>query len=384
MHRTIGLTLATTLMMFPQIVETIYSPALPQIALGFSVTTEQAAQTLSLYFLAFAFGVVIWGRLCDTIGRRPVMLIGLLIYGVASVAALLSYQFEMLLAARILAAFGAAVGSVGTQTILRDTYTGAKLVTVFSMMGIALAVSPAIGMMTGASLSNYFGYQGVFTGLALLAVILFGWSALMLPETRPAHVITAPFLPTLIMMLRDLAIWRSALLVAIFNIGIFSYYQLAPFDFVRLGLSTDMLGYSGLALSFGALLGATINKRLIRKGWGPERLVMLASTLTLAGGAMVTVTASSSLFLLPMVLVVVAYGVAIPNILATALTAYGDRRGTAGALFGLFYYLMLAFGLVLTAWSQHLGLVLVFCGVATIPLSILSYRHILAFHGSST
>lgn len=371
-------------MMFPQIVETIYSPALPQIALGFSVTTEQAAQTLSLYFLAFAFGVVIWGRLCDTIGRRPVMLIGLLIYGVASVAALLSYQFEMLLAARILAAFGAAVGSVGTQTILRDTFTGAKLVTVFSMMGIALAVSPAIGMLTGATLSNYFGYQGVFTGLALLAVLLFGWSAVMLPETRPDHVVTAPFLPTLIMMLRDLAIWRTALLVAIFNIGIFSYYQLAPFDFVRLGLSTDMFGYSGLALSFGALLGATINKHLIRKGWSPERLVMLASTLTLAGGAMVTVTASSSLFILPMILVVVAYGVAIPNILATALTAYGDRVGTAGALFGLFYYLMLACGLFLTAWSQHLGLVLVFCGVATIPLSIISYRHILAFHGSST
>ncbi len=71
MRRKLGLTLATALMMFPQIVETIYSPALTNIAKEFKVSAGQAAQTLSLYFFAFAIGVVVWGRLCDLIGRRP-------------------------------------------------------------------------------------------------------------------------------------------------------------------------------------------------------------------------------------------------------------------------------------------------------------------------
>lgn len=66
MNKNIGLVLLTALMMFPQIVETIYSPALTHIAHGFKVGAEEAAQTLSLYFFAFALGVVFWGRVCDT------------------------------------------------------------------------------------------------------------------------------------------------------------------------------------------------------------------------------------------------------------------------------------------------------------------------------
>lgn len=374
MQRNIGLPLATALMMFPQVVETIYSPALPHIAYYFSVSADQAAQTLSLYFIAFAFGVVVWGRLCDRVGRRPVMLMGLLVYGAASVVALFSHQFWMLLAARMLAAFGAAVGSIGTQTMLRDSFSGTELAKVFSVMGIALAVSPAIGMMAGSTVVSHFGYMGVFTGLALLALVLFGWSAAQLPESRPQHVATAPLIQTLLMMLRDPAIWRTAVLVALFNLGLFGYYQLAPFDFERLGLSTDMFGYSGLLLAFGVVLGSLLNRRLIQHGWSSERLVLAAAVLTLIGGIFVMKLASSWLFVLPMIVVVLAYGIAIPNILARALASYGDRLGTAGALLGLFYYLMLGGGLILAAWSQQLGLVLVCCGVIAVPLAAASHR----------
>lgn len=61
MQRKLTLTLATLMMMFPQVVETIYSPALTQISVGFHVSAESASQTLSCYFFAFAIGVVI----CD-------------------------------------------------------------------------------------------------------------------------------------------------------------------------------------------------------------------------------------------------------------------------------------------------------------------------------
>ena len=74
----IGLILA--LMMFPQIVETIYSPVLPNLANRFDISIYTATQTLSIYFSAFAFGVICWGRIADLIGRRPTMLIGLCTY----------------------------------------------------------------------------------------------------------------------------------------------------------------------------------------------------------------------------------------------------------------------------------------------------------------
>lgn len=79
-----SLWLMLALLMFPQIVETIYSPALGAISQTFAVSYPQAAQTLSVYFLAFALGVAVWGIVADSWGRRPTMLLGLFIYGVAA------------------------------------------------------------------------------------------------------------------------------------------------------------------------------------------------------------------------------------------------------------------------------------------------------------
>ncbi|TDB56026.1 MFS transporter [Photorhabdus luminescens] len=373
MQRKLGLMLATALMMFPQIVETIYSPALTNIAKEFKVSAVQAAQTLSLYFFAFAIGVVVWGRLCDLIGRRLTILSGLLLYSGASLMALLSRQFELLLVARMLSAFGAAVGSVGTQTMLRDSYQGSELARVFSIMGVALAVSPAVGMISGSILVYFWGYKGVFSGLSLLAVLLSGWSAICLPETRPASMVTIPLIGTLMMMLKDVAIWCNALLIALFNLCLFSYYQLAPFNFERLGFSPEMFGYTGLFLALGVGIGAWLNKLLLSKQWNSSNLVLLASVIVLIGGGLIMVLEDTGLFILPMILIVVAYGIAIPNILASALTDYTDRLGTAGALLGLLYYLMLGGGLALAGWNQHLGVVLICCGCFILLLAVTNY-----------
>ena len=164
------LILAMTLLMFPQVAQTLYSPALADIGQAFGVGPQAAAQTLSVYFLAFAFGVVVWGRVCDRIGRRPTMLSGLALYVAASVLALTVGTFSGLLIAQALAAFGAAVGSVVTQTLLRDRFQGAELAQVFSLTGMALAASPAIGLFSGASLVQAFGYRGVLGGLLLLSL----------------------------------------------------------------------------------------------------------------------------------------------------------------------------------------------------------------------
>ena len=363
------LTLAIALVMFPQIAQTLYSPALGDIGQVFRVGPQQAAQTLSVFFLAFAFGVVTWGRLCDRIGRRPSMLCGLALYAAASILALSVSTFTSLLIAQALAAFGAAVGSVVTQTLLRDRYKGAELAQIFSVMGIALAASPAIGLFSGASLVHAFGYRGVVGGLLVLSVILWFWCLRSLPETRPLNQTTSPLFETLWRMLDDLHIWRSALLVALFNIGLFSYYSLGPFVFERLGLSAQQFGFSGVILALGSGLGAWASRYLLKKGWTDFRLIQLAAIMTLSGGAGVWLLQDSGLFVLAMLPVVMAFGMAIPNILGSALMAYGDRLGTAGALFGLFYYCLIGAGLMLVAWGQALGETLVVCGVFSLLLA---------------
>lgn len=355
--------LVVGLMMFPQIVETIYSPVLTHIATQFQVSEGQASQTLSVYFLAFAVGVVCWGRLCDLIGRRPAMLAGLLTYGVGTLLALLANQFETLLLARVISAFGAAVGSVVTQTMLRDSYQGSDLARVFSVMGIALSLSPVLGLLSGGQLASGFGYLGVFSGLLILAALLLLVACWQLPETRPATTRKVALWPLACRMMKDGGLWSSAMLVALFNTMLFGYYSLAPFLFAGLGLSTGEFGYSGILLALATLLGSLLNKHLLGRGWPPSSLVRLACALALVAGLLVWASQSSLWFLLPMMGIVVAFGLAIPNVLSQALLTYREVAGSAGALFGLGYYLLLSLGLAVAAGLQDLGLLLSGCGL---------------------
>ncbi|CAM4078012.1 multidrug effflux MFS transporter [Aeromonas bestiarum] len=361
--------LVVGLMMFPQIVETIYSPVLTHIASQFRVSDGQASQTLSVYFLAFAVGVVCWGRLCDLIGRRPAMLAGLFTYGLGTLLALLANQFEVLLLARVISAFGAAVGSVVTQTMLRDSYQGSDLARVFSVMGVALSLSPVLGLVSGGLLAEQFGYLGVFSGLLVLALMLGGIAGWRLPETRPVMTTRVALWPLACRMVRDGGLWRSALLVALFNTMLFGYYSLAPFLFAGLGLNASEFGYSGLALALATLIGSLLNRRLLGMGWLPSALIRLASVLALGAGVAVWAGQDSLWFLLPMMGVVVAFGIAIPNVLSQALLSYREVAGSAGALFGLAYYLLLSLGLALAAALQDLGLLLLGCGLLAVLCS---------------
>ncbi|MFZ3284235.1 MFS transporter [Pseudomonas sp.] len=370
MHNRNFLLLAIALLMFPQIAQTLYSPALADIGRVFDVGPQAAAQTLSVYFLAFAVGVVVWGRLCDRIGRRPAMLAGLAIYAAATLSGLRVSTFNGLLLVQMLAAFGAAVGSVVTQTVLRDRFKGAELAQVFSLVGIALAASPAIGLFTGASLVQAFGYRGVLGALLLLAALLWLWSWFTLEETRPQPTCHVGLLETLGHMLRDVGIWRSAIWIASFNVALFSYYSLAPFIFQRLGVEESVFGYSGVILALGSGFGAWLNRRLLTAGFKALQLIRLAAGIALLGGVGVWSLQGSVVFVLPMLLVVLAFGLAIPNILGSALADYADRLGTAGALLGLMYYLLIGAGLMLAGWFQALGETLIACSAVALLLTI--------------
>lgn len=369
-----SLKLAIALVMFPQIAQALYSPALGDISLKFAVGAEMAAQTLSVFFLGFALGVMVWGCACDRIGRRPAMLGGLALYACATVLGMSVGSFHALLAAQALAAFGAAVGSVVTQAMLRDRYQGAQLGQVFSVMGIALAASPAIGLFSGASLLGLLGYQGVLGGLLSLSLVLLLWSACSLPETLPARLPSPPLSKTLRRMLADLSIWRSSFLVAAFNVALFSYYNLAPFQFERLGLSSALLGYSGVILALGSGLGAWLSKWLLARGVEGSRLSAMAALVLLIGGVSIQALLDSGGFVVPMLLVVLAFGMAIPNVLGAALVHYRDCFGTAGALFGLFYYALIGGALMIAGYFQALGWTLILCGVLAVGLTVRQVR----------
>ncbi|WP_426162416.1 MFS transporter [Pseudoduganella sp. R-34] len=341
------------LLAFPQLSETIYAPVLPRIAAAFAVAPGMAQWAVSIDFAAFAVGVLFWGRLSDLQGRRPALLAGLACYALAALLALAAGSFGTLLLARALQSFGAACGSIVVQTMLRDRFQGAQLAAVFSTIVAVLALSPAVGPPLGAMLASRYGVHGVLVCLAALSLVFLLCGA-SLPETRPAHAAApAPLLPTAWRMTCDRQLWSAAWLVAGFNLILFGYYTIAPFTLNQLQMPDWMFGASGILIAVAGGLGARLNRRgLLRHS--PAHLTALAALGALLSSALqwmaMTAAAGHPLaaalaMLGTQMLLVLAFACAIPNVLASALSRYRDVQGTAGALFGLAYYLMLSAGL---------------------------------------
>lgn len=372
MKKTNPLWLLTLLVMLPQFVETIYSPVLPMVQEKFGVNEESTTLTISFYFIAFALGVAFWGIQCDRIGRKKSLEYGLITYGIGTFAAIFAPDFMILLAARIVSAFGIAVGSIVTQTILRDTYDKDHISKVFSWIGIGLSISPVIGMTTGSVLASSAGHQGVFITLYLVAVVFYILSRKNVFETHHSgKEVNFKILSGLLMrMLRDRDIIRCCLLVMSFNVLLFSYYSLAPFIFKEQHYSSYIFGYSSIILAAGTFVGAKLNRLLLLKNIAPRILVTVSVLGSFAASAFVWILSGYGIyFLIPYFFIVMAFSMAIPNILSTALIHYKNETGSAGALLGLIYYVLIGSGLVSIGFIQNLGIsCLIFSGIGVITL----------------
>lgn len=345
-----SLLLLIVLVGFPQISETIYTPSLPDIARQLGASSNTIQMTLSIYFLGFAVGVFCWGRLSDSIGRRPAMLWGILVYGLGSIGCYLSGSVEWLLVSRFIQAFGASTGSVVTQTILRESIDGAKRHAVFAQISAALAFTPAIGPLIGGWVDQSLGFRAVFFTLVLMSAAIFAYTWTSLPETRvmPAKINTISVMKRLA---SDRRVWGFGFLIGATNGVLFSYYAEAPFIFIEFfQMSPARFGFFGIFVAISSILGAMLSKRLLSR-FRAETIIVFGSIITGVGAVCLTGLAVSgiqpvvtdlALMVACIFVLLLGIGMVIPNCLSLALIHYGDVLGTAGAIFGLGYYVVVS------------------------------------------
>jgi Bcr/CflA subfamily drug resistance transporter len=381
--------LIVLLLGFPQISETIYTPSLPDLAHAFRVDDKWAEFTLSIYFIGFALGVCLWGVIADYNGRRPAMLMGLMLYCLGSLGCFYASSITLLLGCRLVQACGASVGSVVTQTMIRDLYTGTKRNQLFSIVGGVLALSPAIGPLIGGSVNQWLGWRGNFAVLVLMGIFLTFYCYWTLPETKgQKQSLTLSFKQIVFQFLRDKKIGLYVILIGGCNGIIFSYYAEAPFIFITLaGYTPSQYGLFGIIIAVGSLSASWLSHRLNGRRMSGESLILLGCWMIILAALGLTFSAYFNFFQkitmlhLSFILSLIGclfFGIAliIPNALAQALTAYQQAMGIAGALFGLAYYLVIA-GLVFLMGFLHSG--------SALPMSLyfllLSFVMLLACYG---
>lgn len=341
----------------PQLSETVYTPSLPTIAGALGASEAMVEHTLTIYLLSFALGTLFWGRLSDRFGRKPCILAGLLIFILGCIGCYYSDSVSMLMMSRFVQAFGGSIGSVLGQALCRDAFHGAALGRVYSTIGSALALFPALGPVIGGVIAESYGWQSIFLFLIAFAFIIGLLVLVSLPETHPVASRSATRLgPLAYALLTDTKVMACAFLVGGVNGINFSYFAEGSFCLIKiLGLSPSLYGASFLVIAASSALGGVYSRSLNARMSGEEiirvglKIILCATILaSLWAGALhmyggVLLMGAYRMLLIAITLLtqmVIMFGVCMvtSNALAIALVDYKRSIGSATSLFGFFYY----------------------------------------------
>ncbi|WP_125590403.1 multidrug effflux MFS transporter [Companilactobacillus jidongensis] len=341
-----SLLLIIVLVGFPQISESIFTPALPSISNNMKVNAATAQLTMSIYFVAFAIGVLFWGQLSDCIGRRPAMLWGIIIYLIGNISLLISTEFNLLLVSRFVQAFGASVGSVVTQTIMRESFDGITGAKVFSKVGAAMALSPAFGPLIGGLVETYFGYRNIFSTLVFMAVLVLLYAFYRLPETQQIEPVEhVSLIKVSRRLIKDPVVLVYGILIGGINGILFGYYSEAPFIFIKhFRFSSVQYGSLGMTLAAASIIGALLVNYLVNY-IRSETIALVGLIFSVIASILLIVSLQfdqAVLLIIGFFMVFVGLNTTLPIALNLALKGYEDVIGSASGIFSFGYYLVVS------------------------------------------
>jgi EmrB/QacA subfamily drug resistance transporter len=167
---------------------TIVNVVLPVLIRDIHLTASDAEWVNSVYALVFASLLITVGRIGDIFGRRRLLLIGLVIFGVASVLAAMSYSGNSLIAARLLQGVGGAMILPATLSTVNALFTGRERGIAFAIWGSTIGGMAAVGPVVGGWLTTSYSWRWAFLiNIPIVLIVLVG-TLLWVPETKDEHV----------------------------------------------------------------------------------------------------------------------------------------------------------------------------------------------------
>ena len=331
----------------------ILTPTLPAVALDLAVSAGPVQLTITLFVVGLAAGQLLYGPLSDRFGRRPVLLAGLLIYTLGSVAAAMAPGLPTLLGARVLQALGACSGMVLGRAMGRDNAPPEQAGRQLAMLNLCITIAPALAPMLGNQLSVYTSWRMIFVLLAAMGGVVLLASLLVLPETNMGGHRSGGFssiLPGFVRLLREQSFRVYALAGACSTTSFYAYLTASPFIFTHtLHRPVAEIGPYFAVPMAGFFIGSLIATRLIGK-MTPGRLLTGAFVISTLGGLMMLVCVllgQLSLVTVLLAILIFTIGGGIVSPLALSL-AIGTVPGMVGAASGLYGFVQMGFGALCT------------------------------------
>ncbi|MCC7275796.1 MAG: multidrug effflux MFS transporter [Alphaproteobacteria bacterium] len=338
-----ALVLLTALATLTSISIAIYVPAMPALATDLGAPMGMVQLTVSVFLAGIGLGQLLFGPASDRFGRRRPLLLGLVVYGIGSVACALAPTIELLLVGRALQAAGGCAGMSLVRAIVRDTYPRERMAFALSTITGATAISPALAPILGSQIFLAFGWRADFVFLAGFAGLLLVLAATMLPETNqhrdPAALAPARLAANYGGLLRNRTFLGHMAAGGLTLAGTFAYTVASPFILVeRLGVRPDRFALLMIATTAAYVAGTTLAPRLARRV-GLERALRVGAAVCLAAALAMVAVAAFGLVAVPtvvgvMTLYMIGMGTALPLSMVGGIGPFPRIAGAASALIG--------------------------------------------------
>ncbi len=320
----------------------LYTPAMPEIVHAFGTTEAAVKMSLSLYFAGFAFAQLVCGPISDGLGRRPVTLAFMAIYTVSSFLAVFAPNIDTLILARLLQGVGAAAGIAMSRAIVRDLFTHEQSTRIMNLIGIILAIGPALSPTIGGLVMEAFGWHAVFVVMAGAGVVLALVTLFALKETVARDITRIQpraLAASYWMLLSNPGFITASLTNAGAPGALYALATMLPFVLMnRVGLTPSQFGLAMLMQSASFFVGSLVMRAMMRRFAALAMVPVGLAMIGVGSLALAVLLRLGEPTLWSVMLPVAAYAFGIAFVISAMTTAalaqFPENAGAASALFG--------------------------------------------------
>ncbi|UEJ81162.1 multidrug effflux MFS transporter [Brachybacterium halotolerans subsp. kimchii] len=355
----------------------LYLSAFPAMTSDLATTATGVQLSLTAFLVGAGLGQIVFGPWSDRSGRMPPLLIGLVLFLGASIAAVLAVDVQMLVIARLLQGLGGAAGMVIGRAMILDRERGPAAARALNVMMMISGVAPVIAPLSGSLLAAPLGWRGLLGIVAALGLVALVATLLCVRETLPAEARagrrrTADASGSDASASGDRAsdshaadaasdaastgrtVWSAMLTrgylghVAAFGFGMaimMAYISASPFVYQdMIGLGTVQYGLAFAVNAVGLMASSALSARLasrvsVRTLTGTGLAISTCAVLVIL--AFTLVGAPSAWLMVPLFAAIAPLGLVFGNATALALSSVPPRStGSASALLGMLQFVL--------------------------------------------